>query len=120
MRGEVRNRRAQLNITLVAPLNTHVDIECVVDTGFTDYLTLPASEIARLGLPFSHDIRARLADGTTAVMRVFDAVIRWHGNEMPISVFETGAKSLVGTALLHKNELRIQFIEGGLVTVDPI
>ena len=88
MRGVVRNRRARLTIPFASPKQPDIDVECVVDTGFTDYLTLLPAQIHQLGLSFSHNIRVRLADGTITSVRVYDAVVRWHGSEVHASVIE--------------------------------
>ena len=47
-------------------------------------------------------------------------MILWNGEERKASVFATGRRSLVGTALLDNHELAIQFTEGGLVTIDEL
>jgi hypothetical protein len=40
--------------------------------------------------------------------------------EQNIRVFATGRRPLIGTAMLSDQELVIQFIEGGLVTIDEL
>lgn len=47
-------------------------------------------------------------------------MILWNGKEQEVRVFSTGRRPLVGTALLDKHELVIQFTEGGLVTIDEL
>jgi len=51
IRGVVNDRReAILRLCLKRPEGTKLDVDVIVDTGFTSSLTLPTSLIASLGL----------------------------------------------------------------------
>ncbi len=53
MTGNVNaDLEAKLRLTLHTALGQPYDIETVIDTGFTGFLTLPSSLIAKLGLPW--------------------------------------------------------------------
>nr|WP_242042004.1 clan AA aspartic protease [Alkalinema sp. FACHB-956] len=95
-------------------------IEFVVDTGFTDYLCLPPEAVNLLRLPFLYNLPVNLADNSTVSLAVHQATIFWNGVERDIRVFATGRRPLIGTAMLNEQELVIQFIEGGLVTIDEL
>lgn len=73
-----------------------------------------------LGLPFLYELPANLADNSWVDIRVHEAVIIWNGEERVVNVLATGKRPLLGTALLDEHELVIQFIEGGLVTIDEL
>jgi predicted aspartyl protease len=51
---------------------------------------------------------------------VHQANIIWNGEERVVNVLATGRLPLLGTALIDEYELAIQFIEGGLVTIDEL
>ncbi|MGV0026128.1 clan AA aspartic protease [Phormidesmis priestleyi] len=94
-----------------------VEIECVVDTGFEGFLTLPPSLVADLGLPYIVEITANLADDSTVATNVHEATIVWNGIQRQIVVLGMGRRPLIGTALLEDYHLSIDFCEGGTVLV---
>lgn len=65
-------------------------------------------------------MQANLADNSQVMLPVHKAIILWDGEEREVRVLATGRRPLVGTALLGDYELVIQFIEGGLVTIDVL
>ena len=115
--GEVRNLHALLTIAFRLPGRQDVPIEFVIDTGFTDQLTLPIEAIAAMNLPLLALIPADLADGSTIEMSMYEATILWHGLERHVRVLAAGSRSLLGTRLLENFDLYVQFREGGRVTV---
>ena len=56
----------------------------------------------------------------TIELNVYAATIVWNGVERQVPVLALGRRPLLGTALLENCELLIQFVEGGLVTVDGL
>jgi clan AA aspartic protease len=118
MIGHVHALHALLPVTLRAPGQPDINIEFVIDTGFTDYLTLPQSAVTALGLPFLNDVVINLADDSYATVPLHEATILWHGVEQQVPVFATGKRPLLGTALLHGSEMVMQFADNGLVTID--
>ena len=119
MTGRVENRHALLSVTFRVGSRI-LDIEFVVDTGFTDALCLSEEAVALLGLPFLYDLPASLADGSSVMLAVHEAIILWHNLEYTVRVLATGHRPLAGTALLEDHELTIAFQEGGLVQVTPL
>ena len=57
---------AVLGLALQGPAGQTRDIEAVIDTGFTGFLTVTPALAAKLGLPFEGIGRATLADGSEA------------------------------------------------------
>ena len=92
-------------------------LDFVVDTGFTDFLTLPPDVIAMLGLPFEHYLDINLADDSVARVAIHRANILWHGIEYRLRVIAAGKRPLLGTALLDRNRLDIDFSANGIVQV---
>src|SRR5205807_5760551 len=62
------------------------EMEVVVDTGFTGYLTLPPARIAALQLRFQQRQTYTLGDGTDVAFDVYLATVRWEGQKRDIAV----------------------------------
>ncbi|WP_298919975.1 clan AA aspartic protease [uncultured Nostoc sp.] len=118
--GIIKNRHATVNIIFRLPNKPDFTIEFVIDTGFTEFLSLPLAAVTLLGFPFVYDMYANLADNSNVILPVHQATIIWNGEERKVNVLATGRLPLLGTALLDEHELVIQFIEGGLVTIDKL
>jgi predicted aspartyl protease len=93
-------------------------VETVIDTGFSDYLTLPPDEIAALQLSYSGISDFTLADGSDASFRVYTATALWDGIDRPIFVLEAAGGPLVGMSLLRGHRLIIDVVDGGMVTIN--
>jgi clan AA aspartic protease len=120
MTGTVSGRHALLPVTFRISDQPELTIEFVVDTGYTDYLTLPADAVTAMDLRYLHDIPADLADDSTIQIPVYRATVVWNGAHVDVPVLATGRRPLLGTAMLEACELLIQFANGGLVTVDNL
>lgn len=92
-------------------------IEVVIDTGFNGFLTLPPARIASLGLSWLCCQQGILADGSVQVFDVYTANVIWDGKPRTVEVESVDAAPLVGMALLHKHDLRVQVVHGGPVTI---
>lgn len=116
--GQVVNQQASLPVMFRLANRTNLTIEFVVDTGFAEFLTLPSSAVAALGLPYQFDTPANLANDSEVQMAVHEATIIWDGENRVVRVLATGKRPLLGMALLAGQELVMQCIDGGTVTVD--
>ncbi|MBH8562740.1 clan AA aspartic protease [Nostoc sp. CENA67] len=118
MSGIVKNGRPSVNIIFRLPNQPDFSIEFLIDTGFTEFLSLPSAAVSLLGFPFLYDAYANLADNSNVILPVHQATIIWNGEEREVNVLATGRLPLLGTALLDEHELVIQFTENGLVTIE--
>ena len=118
--GRVVGLQARLNVLVRIPGNAAIEIECVVDTGFEGFLTLPPAAISKLELPYLARIDANLADNSSVATNVYLATIFWNGMEREIAILAMGTRPLIGTALLEDYHLSIDFCNGGTVLVDDI
>ncbi|MFN6567099.1 clan AA aspartic protease [Dendronalium sp. ChiSLP03b] len=109
-----------MSLIILPPEGSDVEIECVIDTGFEGFLTLPPSLITELGLPYLININANLANNSNVETDVYLATIVWNGVERNIAGLAIGRRPLIGTALLEDYHLSIDFCEGGTVLVDEI
>ena len=88
-------------------------IHAWIDTAFDGHLVLPKSVIDILGLDVIADTDAILADGSTTRLRCYYCVIEWLGQMIPAQVVENaGNLPLIGTELLSKVDLRINYRSG--------
>ena len=88
-------------------------IHAWIDTAFDGYLVMPKSEIERLSLGVLADTDAVLADGSMARLRCYYCVVEWLDQIVPVQVAENaGNIPLIGTALLAKADLRINYRTG--------
>ena len=95
-------------------------IEAVIDTGFSDSLTLPSAHVEDLDLQHRTRSTARLADGSKADFDVYDAELVWDGRLVAALVDEAETTPLVGMALLEGHELRIEARTGGRVLIESL
>jgi clan AA aspartic protease len=118
--GTVVNRRASVPLVIRGPTGLEATAEAVLDTGFNGFLTLPASAIAALGLPFRTRFRAGLGDGSVVQLAVHAAVVMWDGVWRDVEVLVANRPPLLGTALLNGHEVTIRFADGELITIRPL
>ena len=118
MTGNVLHKHAMLPVLFRLPGQPDITIEFVVDTGFTGALALPLSAIAALALPYIGEQAANLANDTEVEISLHSATIVWNDTAQEVRVLATGSRPLLGTTLLDGNELLVQFVDRGLVTVD--
>lgn len=95
-------------------------MEVVIDTGFTDRLTLPPEVVEELGLPLRGSVEAILADGSIETLPMYRARLLWHGRERTIRAYAASGAPLVGMGLLSGSELRVRVTEGGAVEIEEL
>lgn len=118
--GHVSQLHALLPVAFRLHHHPDLAIEFVIDTGFTGFLTLPLDAVSALQLPYLESVYADLANGQVVELPVHAATILWQGLELEVRVLATGPRPLLGTGLLSGEELRVEFREGGQVSVTPI
>lgn len=106
-----------VEVSVFGPTGIRADAVALVDTGFTDHLTLPPSVIAALGLTKVSEGTATLADGTATVFDVFEGWVDWHGTRKRVPVQSAEIDPLLGMALLADSELRVDCQPGGAVEI---
>jgi clan AA aspartic protease len=96
------------------------NVEVIVDTAYNGFLTLPPAQVAALGLAPKAQQQVLLADGSIQVINFHEATVIWDGQPRTVDVDEIDAPPLLGTALLQGHELRVQFVVGGVVTIEAL
>jgi len=121
IRGVVNARReAIVALRVRGPSGTELDVDAIVDSGFTSSLTLPGAVIAALGLVRRSGSGALLADGSSRQFDVYAAEAAWGGAWRLVLVSALGDEVLLGMRLLAGHELRIVVRRGGEVTITPL
>ncbi len=108
---------AVVPLPLQAPEGWTRDIEAVVDTGYSGFLTLPPELVDELGLPFAYMGQAFLANDAEVDFDVHYATVLWDGQPRDIEADATGSTPLVGMLLLDKHSLNIEVERGGRVVI---
>jgi clan AA aspartic protease len=120
MQGRV-NQRCEATLSIAVKNNeTTQMVDAVIDTGFSGFLTLPSETIAALGFSWEGRDVATLGDGTFCTFEVYIGLVIWDGQYREIYINESETAPLIGMQLLRGYDLRIQAIEGGLVTIEAL
>jgi clan AA aspartic protease len=120
MQGLV-NQRCEATLAIAVKNNDTVQmVDAVIDTGFSGFLTLPSDMIATLGFSWEGRDIATLGDGTFCTFEVYVGLVIWDGQYREIYINESETVPLIGMQLLRGYDLRIQAIEGGLVTIEAL
>jgi clan AA aspartic protease len=121
MTGSVNSDlEATLRVTVSGPSGASVDVDCIVDTGFSGALTLPNDVIVGLGLPWLSVQDTELADGRIVLCNTYAGTVVWDGQVIQIEVDEAETDPLLGMALLRGFELNVQVRDGGVVRVTAL
>lgn len=118
--GTVSGLEAHVAIVFRLTNQPDLEIDFVVDTGFTGALTLPPAAVQALGLPFFQEMDAKLANDAGVRVAVHIATILRNGHATEVLLLAMGRRPLLGTALLAGHELAAQFVEQGLVTIEAL
>ena len=121
IRGTVNARlEAVVRLRVRGPGGAELDLDAVIDTGFTASLTLPAAAVAALCLVRQSGSAAVLGDGSVRHFDVYAAEVEWDGAWHPVLASAVGTEVLVGMRLLAGHELRVAVVPGGPVEIGPI
>lgn len=107
-------------LTLMGGDGTSQEILAVIDTGFSGALTLPLDSIRSLGCVYYNSTQYTLADGTEIRLDQYNAVVLWEGVERNILVLEMDGTPLIGMKLLKGNNLNVDVVDGGRVSIQPL
>jgi clan AA aspartic protease len=97
---------------------TVFDAEAVIDTGFSDYLTLPLHQIVALGLPFRLRQTFTLADGSDVEFDTYRATVVWDHRDRVVAVLAAEGDILVGMRMLRGHHVFLDVIDGGAVRIE--
>jgi clan AA aspartic protease len=100
---------ARVTIRIIGGPQGTLDVECIIDTGFSGALVLPSSIVELLGLPIvGHEIISMVGEAKdTADITL--AQVEWFGEVRREDVI-VKEDSLIGTALLKGTSLAIDYV----------
>jgi predicted aspartyl protease len=121
IRGTVNARlEALVRLRVRGPGGAELDVDAVVDSGFTSSLTLPSTAVASLGLARQSGGSAVLGDGSVRPFDIYAAEVEWDGAWRPVLVSAIGDEVLIVVRLLAGYELRVEVVPGGAVEISPL
>jgi clan AA aspartic protease len=115
--GIVQRREPLIRLKIHGVRGRQQEIDAVVDSGYTGWLTLPPILIAALNLNWQTFGRGILADGSVSVFDVDHAKVVWDGRLRAVFVDELDATPLIGMARLRGYEFKMQVRARGRVTI---
>ena len=115
--GSVRGREPLIWLTVRGFRGRKQEIEAVVDSGYTGWLTLPPTTIAALNLRWRTFGRGILAEGSVSAFDVYQANVVWDDRVRSVFVDEFAATPLVGMAMMRGYEYKMQVRARGKVTI---
>jgi len=114
------NREAIIRLIVHGTTGQTSEIEAVIDTGFTGFLTLPTPFILSLGLIWRGQAQAMLGDGNLHQFDVYGTTVIWDGQVRIVETDAADTTPLIGMGLLYGYDLHIQTVEGGTVTIEAL
>ncbi len=111
---------AVVTLPLQDPEGRTRDIEAVVDTGYSGFLTLSPELVDELELPFAYMGQAFLANDAEVDFDVHYVTVLWDGQLRDIEADATGSTPLVGMLLLDGHSLNIEVESGGRVVIQAM
>ena len=101
--GKVNDHyEAVVHLPLLNSSGQTKDIEAVIDTGFTRYLTLPPAMVAELGLGYRGVNSVILADCSETTLEVYGVTVLWDGQPREVVAYVSDTMPLIGMSLLHR------------------
>ena len=93
-------------------------VEAILDTGFTEELTLPPDAVALLGLNHVNRTPMTLAGGQRIEASVYDGYVNWFGQVRRVDVLAVDGQPLLGMSLLAGSKITIRAQAGGEVLIE--
>ena len=109
---------ATIRLAVQGPSGQAHQIEAVIDTGFSGFLTLPPALVTALRAAWLGRQPGLLADGSVQIFDVYATTVLWDGQPRTVETEGVDAQPLIGMALLQGCDLRIQVANGGRVTIE--
>ena len=112
------DREAVIPVPIFDSTGLQRQVDAVIDTGFTDFLTLPPELIASLRLAFREAVEFVLGDGSPVQFDTYAATVLWDGQQKSVLVLASDGGPLVGMSLLYGFRVFMDVVDGGIVTIE--
>ena len=104
-------------LDLQGPSGQASEIEAIIDTGFTGFLTVTPALAMELELALEGTSRATLADGSEVTFDVYDVAVLWDGQPKYVLADAADTTPLVGMRMLDRHNLNINVEDGGRIVI---
>ena len=106
-----------VTLALQGPAGQTREIEAVIDTGFTGFLTVTPALAAELGMHYRGRGWATLADGNEVTFNVYAVTVLWDGQPRYVEADAADTTPLVGMQLLNRHSVYLEIEDGGRVVI---
>lgn len=114
---DLARREARVHLIVRGGEGRASEVEVILDTGFTEYLSLPQTTIESLRLPFVRTEETFLSDGSTVACGLYEGSVVWDQQERTVEVQASEGDPLLGMSLLLDHLVTLPVVDGGLVTI---
>jgi clan AA aspartic protease len=118
--GIIQGRQATITLPVFGEDGAEIEVEFVLDTGFTGVTTLPPALCLSLEALFLRVQRAGLADGSPILLRVYAVTLLWDGQERTVEALAMEGEPLIGMTLLDDHDVFLRVREGSVFTIKSI
>jgi len=110
----------KISLMILDSTDSPLLLDVLIDTGFTGFLALRSDLVEHLGLQRIAKVPVELADGSEVSLHYHFVRIEWRGVVRTVRAIEMDTDPVIGTQLLWGNQLTIDMIVDGVVTVTPL
>ena len=96
----------------------HHPFEALLDTGFSECLTLPPDAVSRLGLKHARYTSMVLADGQEIQASIHMGAVKWFERAREIEIIAADSPPLLGMSLLANCKITIRAHPGGEILIE--
>jgi clan AA aspartic protease len=118
--GIIQGRQSTNTLPVFGEDGAEIEVEFVLDTGFTGVTTLPPALCLSLEALFLRVQRAGLADGSPILLRVYAVTLLWDGQERTVEALAMEGEPLIGMTLLDDHDVSLRVREGSVFTIKSI
>ena len=112
--------RVAITVANIQEPDRFLNLEFLVDTGFTGYLTLPPESIGQLGLPKLGEVQVVLANGVESRFETYAGSASWLGQSRRVPIIENDSEPLLGMAFVWGSRLTVEGWDGGIVSIEEV
>ena len=95
-------------------------VKALLDTGFTQHLTLPPDDIARLGLEYKEPLPMILANGQRIEAPMYEGYVMWFGKSRRVNVIAVGGLPLLGMPMIENCKTTLLAQPGNELLIEEI
>jgi len=117
--GVFQDNAPHITLTLTGESDS-TEVDFVIDTGYTGFLSLPKTTLRSLGAIEEGVSYLVLADGTYRRCLLYTVSVEWGESEREVQVAALDDDPLLGIGLMQEFHLHIEVTEGGSVVLEAL